>query len=286
MSTRLGIALLWALHFLPLGALRAVGALFGGLLFRLGRERRQIALTNLRLCFPQLSEAERTALARAHFRAFAQSFIERGLLWWASPARLKRLIRIEGRELLPADGAPVLLLAPHFVGLDAGWTRLTMELPMASIYANQKNPDFNAALYQGRMRFNTPLLLSRQMGLRRVVRAVREGRPFYYLPDMDFGRDDSIFVPFFGVPTATITGVPRLAALAGARVLPCVTRMSKDGYVVHIYPAWQDFPGADVAADTRRVNAAIEAWVGEMPEQYFWVHKRFKTRPEGAPSVY
>lgn len=286
MRTRLAIMLLWGLHFLPLGVLRAVGAIFGGLLFHCGRERRHVVLTNLRLCFPRLTEGERVALARAHFRAFAQSFVERGLLWWASPQRLKRLIRVEGREFLPTDGSPVLLLAPHFVGLDAGWTRLTMDLPMASLYANQKNPDFNAALFQGRMRFNAPLLLSRQMGLRRVVRAVREGRPFYYLPDMDFGREDSIFISFFGVPTATITGVPRLATLGGARVLPCLTRMSTDGYVVRIHPAWENFPGPDVAADARRVNAAIEEWIAAMPEQYFWVHKRFKTRPDGEPGVY
>lgn len=286
MSTRLALAAMWLLHFLPLPLLRAVGALFGLLLFAFGHERRHIALTNLGLCFPCLDPAARARLARRHFIAFAQGFLDRGLFWWASPARLRRLIRIEGLEHLPPDGSPVLLLAPHFVGLDAGWTRLTLERRLASVYANQKNPDFNLALYRGRTRFNSPLLLSRQMGLRRVVRAVRDGLPFYYLPDMDFGRDDSIFVPFFGVPAATITGVSRLAALAGARVVPCVTRMTADGYVLRFEPPWDDYPGGDLAADTRRVNAEIEAWIATMPEQYFWLHKRFKTRPEGEPSVY
>ena len=286
MMTRLALALLWLLHFLPLPALRLLGRGLGRLLYRFGRARRHVALTNLRLCFPQMSEAERQQLARRHFAAFACAFLDRVLLWWASPERLRRLVRIDGLENLPTDGSPALMLAPHFVGLDAGGAAIAMQIQAASIYSNQKNPVLNEALRRGRTRFNDPVLLSRQEGLRGIVRAMKKGLPLYYLPDMDFGRADSIFVPFFGVPTATITGVSRLTALVRARVVPCVTQMTDSGYTLHVEPAWTDFPTADVEADTRRVNAAIEGWIAGMPEQYLWVHKRFKTRPPGVPSVY
>ncbi len=288
--TRLSLALMWLLHWLPLPALAMLGRLFGRLLHRFGRERRHVALTNLGLCFPQMSVAEKSALAVRHFEAFGRSFLERGLLWWASAARIRRLVRIEGREHLDAvRGRPVILLVPHFVGLDMGWTRLTLELDMVSIYANQKNLLFNAALYRGRLRFGQSVLLSRQEGTRPAIRAMKAGQPFYYLPDMDYGERDTIFVPFFGVPAATITGLSRLARMTGAAVVPVIARMEGDGYVVALGPAWADYPAPGekgIEIDTRRMNAFIEAAVLQMPEQYFWLHKRFKTRPAGEKGVY
>ncbi len=289
MITRLALVLMWLLHFLPLPVLAALGRGLGALLHALGRERRRVTLTNLRLCFPQMSEAEREALARRHFAAFGRSFIERGLLWWASPERLRRIVRVEGLEHLDAHlGRPVILLVPHFVGLDMGWTRLTLERDMVSIYANQKNLLFNAALYRGRTRFGDSRLLSRQEGTRPALRAMRAGLPFYYLPDMDYGERDTIFVPFFGMPAATITGLSRLTRMADAVVLPVITRMlpGGQGYVVNIGAAWTDFPGERIEDDTRRMNAFIESEVARLPEHYFWLHKRFKTRPPGEPSPY
>ncbi len=186
MITRLALGLLWLLHFLPLSVLALVGRGFGALLHALGRERRHVALTNLRLCFPDMHEAERVRLARAHFAAFGRSFVERGLLWWASAERIRRLVRIEGLEHRQScGGQATIILVPHFVGLDMGWARLTLETDMVSIYANQKNLLFNAALLRGRTRFGNSLLLSRQEGTRPALRAMREGKPFYYLPDMD-----------------------------------------------------------------------------------------------------
>ncbi len=287
--TRVALALMWLLHFLPLRQLEQIGEKFGALLYLLGRERRHVTLTNLRLCFPRMDEAERERLARHHFGMFGRSFVERGLLWWSSPERLRKLARIEGLEHLEAQtGRPVILLVPHFIGLDMGWTLLTMERDMVSIYANQKNLLFNAALYKGRTRFGNSTLLSRQEGTRPAIRAMRAGRPFYYLPDMDYGERDTIFVPFFGVPAATITGLSRLARMSGAVVLPVITRMLEDGqgYVVRIDEAWQNFPGASIEADTLRMNAFIENEVQRMPEQYLWLHKRFKTRPPGEKSPY
>jgi len=285
--TRIALTLMWLLHWLPLPLLAVLGRGLGCLIYFFGRHRRHVALTNLRLCFPHLPEAERRALACRHFEAFGRSFLERGLLWWASAARIRRIVRVVGREHLDAvQGRPVILLVPHFVGLDMGWTRLTLDLGMVSIYANQSNLLFNAALLDGRMRFGDSLLLSRQEGTRKAIKAMKEGRPFYYLPDMDYGQRDTIFVPFFGVPTATITGLSRLARMTGAAVVPVVTRMAGDGYVVSIGAAWPDYPGASIEADTQRMNAFIEAEVLTMPEQYFWLHKRFKTRPPGEKGVY
>lgn len=287
--TRLALGLMWLLHFLPLRRQERIGELFGALLYRFGKERRHVALTNLRLCFPALNDVERERLARRHFAAFGRSFVERGLLWWASPERLCRLVSIEGLEHLDAQvGRPVILLVPHFVALDMGWTRLTLERDMVSIYANQKNLLFNAALLKGRTRFGDSTLLSRQEGTRPAIRAMRTGKSFYYLPDMDYGERDTIFVPFFGVPAATITGLSRLARMADAAVLPVITRMLDDGrgYVVHIGAAWTDFPGESIADDTRRMNAFIESEVQNLPEQYLWLHKRFKTRPPGEKSLY
>ena len=284
MLTRIALAFLWLLRLLPLSVLAAIGNGFGMLLYSVGRRRRAVCLVNLERCFPQLAPREREALARRHFQAFARTFFERSILWWGSPARIRQLVRIEGREHFDAvRGEPLILLAPHFVGMDVAWTRLTLEFEMVSIYSRQKNEVFNTALLAGRSRFGKPFALSRQDGVRPALRAMRAGRPFYYLPDMDFGRRDAIFVPFFGVSAATITGVSRLARLAGARVLPCITRMLPGGagYVVRFLPAWEDYPGLSIEADTRRMNAFIEEQVREMPEQYLWVHKRFKTRPPG-----
>ncbi|MBX9850008.1 MAG: lipid A biosynthesis acyltransferase [Rhodocyclaceae bacterium] len=291
--SRIGIFCMWLLHWLPLPLLALVGRGLGHLLYWAVPERRHIVQTNLRLCFPTMSEGERTALAHEHIALVGRSLLERGLVWWASEARLRRLLRIEGIEHIAPVGsrssdAPVILLAPHFVGLDLGGTRVTMDFDIVSIYARQKSQAFDQLLYHGRSRFGAQRLLSRQDGVRSTVKALREHRPFYYLPDMDYGPRDAVFVSFFGVPAATITGLPRIAALTGARVHACVTEMlpGGQGYVTRIGPAWDNFPSTDIEADTRRMNAFIEAEVLRMPAQYYWVHKRFKTRPEGEASMY
>jgi KDO2-lipid IV(A) lauroyltransferase len=289
MLVRLALGLVWLLHFLPLAILSRVGAIFGMALYALGRERRRVCLINLSRCLPELSATDRGRLARRHFRAFGRSIIERGILWWSPRERILGLVRVRGREHFDAArGQPLILLAPHFVGLDAAWTRLTCELDMTGLYANQKNAVLNKVLREGRVRFGHQQAFSRQEGVRPMLRAMQEGLPIYYLPDMDYGRRDAVFVPFFGVPAATITGVSRIARLAGARVLPCVSRMLPGGagYEVRFYPAWENYPGADDPVDARRMNAFIEERVREMPEQYLWTHKRFKTRPEDEAKWY
>lgn len=289
MTTRAGLFTMWLLHFLPLPVLAFVGKALGLLLYLLGRERRRVARINLGLCFPAMNDKARESLLRDHFRALGRSFLEHGLLWWSSKGRIKKLIRLEGIENWEAvSERPVIWLAPHFVGLDMGGVRLSCDYPAVSVYSHQKNAKFDEMLLHGRKRFGTSTLLSRQQGLRPVVRAMKQNLPFYYLPDMDFGIRDGSFVPFFGVKAATVNGLSRLAAMTGAAVVPCVTRQLPwgRGYVVKFYPAWQDYPSEDIEADTRRMNAFIEERVLEMPEQYYWLHKRFKTRPEGEKSFY
>lgn len=289
MMARLGIFLIWLLHFLPLPILAWFGNALGMLLYVFGAERRTVASINLRLCFPEMSERERGALVRAHFRVFARCFLERGILWWSSQGRIQRLIRVVGLEHFKAvqDG-PVIVLAPHFVALDVGGSSMSQYIDSVSVYSKQKNQLFHNLLLRGRSRFGKQLLYSRQEGMLPVVRALREGLPFYYLPDQDFAAKDALFIPFFGVPASTLTTVPRLVKITGARVVPCISRVLPGGrgYEVRYYPAWDNYPTGDLAADTRRVNEFIEQRVREMPEQYFWLHKRFKTRPEGEEKLY
>ena len=288
--SRLAIAFFWLLHGLPLPVLNGLGRGFGLLLYPLARARRKVVLTNLRLCFPQLDEVARRRLARQHFALLGASLFGRSLLWWSRPARLRRIVRIEGLEHLRAlqqQGRSVLLLAPHFLGLDMAGTRLALEADCVSIYSKQKNKVFDHWLHHGRSRFGDQLLLSRGEGVRSTVKAMKSGRPFYYLPDLDYGPKESIFVPFFGVQAATITGLPRLARLAHAAVLPCVARMQPGGgCVLEIGAPWTDYPGEDIEADTRRMNAWLESVVRTMPAQYYWVHRRFKTRPPGEARFY
>ena len=259
----------------------------GAIAYWLIAERRSVTRLNLAKCFPRMPAAERERLARAHFRAACRAIVEHGILWWSSRERITRLVRCEGLEHLRAlDGRPVIIFAPHFVGLDATLQRLSLEMPVAMMYARQKDPDFEAALYRGRTRFGGHMF-TRQAGVKEGLRAIASGERYYYLPDLDYGPKHSIFVPFFGVPAATITGLSYIARSSGAAVVPCVTRMLPGGgYVARFWPAWKDFPGASDEADARRMVAFVEERVLEMPEQYWWLHKRFKTRPPGEARFY
>ena len=288
--SRIAFAFMWLVHWLPLGAQAAIGNFAGTLAYWLIPGRRKVIRVNLAKCFPQMPEEERERLGREHFRYFMRSFIERGLVWWASRERFLRLFKLEGGENLRVlAGKPVILLAPHFVGVDAACTRVSCDFPLAGMYQHQKDPLFDALLLRGRTRFQpTGLAISRQGGVRQVLAALKARIPVYFAPDLDFGRKDAVFVPFFGVEAATVTSVSRLAKASGATVVPVVTRMlpGGEGYVTTILPALENFPTEDPVADTRRINEFIEAQVRKMPEQYYWVHKRFKTRPEGEPSFY
>jgi Kdo2-lipid IVA lauroyltransferase/acyltransferase len=286
--SRLVFGFMWLVRFLPLGVIAAIGSLVGRALFWLIAERRRVVRINLEKCFPQMPRREREKLARAHFRAFGRSFIERGILWWSRRSRIQRIVRIDGIEHLKGlAGARVIVFAPHFVGLDAALSRLTTEFTMCGMYAKQKDPLFDRLLERGRTRFGGEGF-SRQQGLRASLRPMKSGALYYYLPDLDFGRKHSLFAPFFGVQAATLDVLPQIARLTRAVIVPCVARMlpGGGGYVAQVYPAWSGFPSGDDAADVRRMLAFIEERVLEAPEQYYWLHKRFKTRPEGEAGFY
>lgn len=286
---RLMLVLMWLLHWLPLPLLGRLGEAVGALLFILMRRRRNITLTNLRLCLPDLSQTERHKIARDHFKAYARSVLERGILWWASEARLKRLIQVEPRVPLDQIAAgPTILLCPHFVSLDVAGVAVMLESSLCSIYTKQKNQVFDAALRRGRSRFRPIKIVPRAEGVKPVIRAMREGLPFFMLPDMDFGAKESEFVPFFGIEAATLTAPARIAGATGAKVIPVVATYLPNyaGWKVRFYPAWENYPGKDTLAATRIMNAFIEQRVLEAPAQYFWAHKRFKTRPPGEASLY
>jgi KDO2-lipid IV(A) lauroyltransferase len=284
--SRIVFGFMWLVHFLPLGIQAAIGNAAGAILFWLIPERRRVTRINLGKCFPQKSAQEREQLARAHFRAFCRAFIEQGMLWWSPRGRIEKLVRIEGIENLKGN-ARTIVFAPHFVGFEATLARLALDFPVAMMYSRQKDPAFEARLLAGRTRFGG-LMYPRQGGIKRGIELIESGTFFYYLPDLDFGPKRSVFVPFFGVAAATVTGLAYIARTTGAAVVPCVTRMlpGGGGYVARLYPAWRDFPSGDDHADARRMMAFIEERVLAMPEQYFWLHKRFKTRPGGEARFY
>lgn len=295
MMGRLGawilLGLLWILHWLPLAWQAACGRALGALLWRLARTRRRVALRNLALCLPALDERERQRIAKAHFGWYCRSVLERGLLWWAPPARLRRLIRVSGDAgFAQRHAGPVMWLVPHFVGLDVAGaaTQLYVDRQVASVYQSQTNAVLDAVVRRGRLRHGRAAIFARSETARPLVRAIRQGAAFFNLPDMDFGARDAAFVPFFGVPAATLLAPSRMARALGMTVQPVIARLlpGGQGYEVEFLPPWDDFPTDDAQADTARMNRWIEAQVRAAPEQYLWVHKRFKTRPPGQPPVY
>lgn len=291
LGARLAIAVLWLLHWLPVRLQAMLGAALGALLHRTARSRRRIARRNLELCLPELDADARGALEREHFRWLGRSLLERGLLWYAPRDRLERLIEIEG-DIGVAERVPGahMWLVPHFLGLEAAGlaVQLFQTRPACSIYARQSDPVFDAAMVRGRSRFGAPLLLSRKQGLKPLMRAMRdEHRAFFNLPDMDFGRKDSAFVPFFGVPAATLLAPGRLAKVLDMTVQPVMVEMLEHGgWRVRFGPPWTDWPTGNAEADAAALNRWIESEVRRLPAQYLWVHKRFKTRPAGEGPLY
>ncbi len=290
----LALAFLRLTALLPLPLIWAAGALLGELLYRVLGARRHIALTNLRACFPQLAPAAQRQLARAHFRAFAQAALATPISWWGSEKRMKRLVRTPGKEHFDralAANQPVILLVAHFVAIEVAGMVLAPDYVMIDMYKRPKNLFFDWLIRTRRTRFRTRRggwLIERREGIKPVIRALRRGGSFFYLSDQDQGRDGAVFVPFFGVPAATLTALARLAQLTHAVVIPCFAKQLPwgKGYELIFQPPLDNFPGEDVVADTARMNRIIEDAVREMPEQYFWVHKRFKTRPPGEPAFY
>ena len=286
--TRTGISLMQVLTVFPLPLTRAFGVGLGWALYGLVGARRRVVQANLHLCFPALADADRHQLARQTFVYFAQAWLDRAWLWHAPQAWVRQRVRLTGAVHELAGHEPTVIFLPHFVGLDAAWAAAALHSPRLSttIYTDQSNKLVDQWILRGRQRFGHLRLFGRADGVKPIVTALREGQPLYLLPDMDFGPDDSVFVPFYGLPTATVPSLSRFARLGRAKVVPLVPRLTPRGYDVEVLPAWVHFPTEDPVADAARMNAHLQAYIDTMPAQYYWVHKRFKTRPDGEPPVY
>ena len=286
----LGLGLMKCMAALPFRWQLAAGGRMGRLLGKIARRRRRIAAINLELCFPEWSPAERNTLLEQHFAALGIGLFETAMAWWAPDEKLRGLARVEGAEHLEralAGGKGVILLTGHFTTLELGARFITWHQPFHAMYRSHKNPLYETVMRRERERRSRFPPLPHE-DLRGLLRAFRKGRAVWYAPDQNHGRRNSVFVPFFGIPACTITATSRLAALSGAAVVPYFPRRlaGTAGYEVVILPALEHFPGGDVTADTRRINELLEHYVRRAPDQYLWVHRRFKTRPPGSPSLY
>ncbi|HQS22503.1 MULTISPECIES: lipid A biosynthesis acyltransferase [unclassified Acidovorax] len=288
MTGRLGVWFMRVLAHVPLPALRALGWCLGQLLYVLAVPRRKVALRNLALCFPKATVAQRSRWARETFVVFCQTWLDRSWLWFAPREVVQRRVRLQGALNELEGDTPTIIFAPHFYGMDAGGTALTLHTPRAftSIFSTHPDPAVDAWFMAGRQRFGDVRMLNRADGVKPIISNLRKGGLLYLLSDMDFGPGESIFVPFYGVPTATVPSLPRFARLGRAKVIGMYTRLTPTGYVAEITPAWEGYPSDDVEADTAQMNLRLQSYIDTMPGQYYWVHKRFKTRPAGEPSVY
>ena len=285
-----GMGLLWLLVFLPQRLRVVLGARLGDIFYFLGKRVRRTAERNIELCFPDLEPLLKNDLVRRHFRAFGAVMLSVSLVWWVSVARLHQLVRVRNREHYDralAAGKNIILLAPHFLSLEVAGILLGQERRMLSMYKQSNNDLVDWIIRRSRQRFGGTMI-ERGSHLKGMVRQIRAGHPFYYLPDQNPGEAGHVFAPFFGVPAGTITALSRIARLGDAVVIPCFTRLlpKGGGYEVIFHAPLENFPSGDDLADATQMNAAIEAGVREMPEQYMWTYKRFKQRPPGGPNLY
>lgn len=289
-ATWLSVSVLFVLNLLPMAVTDGVANMLGDLAREINAKRRRIARKNLQLCFPGLSATELKRMLKQVSRAQVRSVLHYGLIWWAPKSVLQKRIEVIGLEHIEASrqaGRSVIVMTSHSVGLEAAVTIISMHYPVSAIFKKIKNLVTNWLIFRGRSRFGT-ILYSRDVGLRPVIKDVRAGQVLFYLSDEDLGRDQSVFVPFFGIPKATIPVLGRLAKSCNADVLPCISCYdeSRHKYVIHILPAMQNFPEGDDEQDAARMNQAIEETVGICPEQYFWTLRLFRTRPEGETRFY
>lgn len=283
------MGLLWCTAHLPLRWALASGDLLGRMAYYLVPYRRRIVEINLALCFPELAAAERTAMVRENLRYTGRGFVEAGIAWWGDWALIRRLAHFDGLEHLWRaldEGRGVILLGAHFTSLELSGRIMLTQIPFQVIYRENRNPVIERFMHRSRHRHYEQTIQRRD--LRSVVHALRKRRIVWYPPDQDYGRPHSVFAPFFGIPAATITMTSRLARLSGAAVIPAYGTAREDGvgYTIKLYPALENFPSGDDQLDAMRINAVLEAEVRRQPQQYYWVHRRFKTRADGTPAPY
>lgn len=280
-----GLGILRLVVLLPLPVIWLMGVVIGEGIYWLFPSRRHIAMTNLKLCFPELSDKQRKKLLRKNFYATGQGIFDAGIAWWASSERLCRLTKLTNRhhyDKAIEQGKPIVLLAGHFVALDIGGMLLSSERPFASIYKKPRNKLLHYFMVRGREHFGQMTLVETRDNVKLILRTLKNKQPFYFPGDQDFGRKRSVFVKFFNTSAATVPTLGRLAKLADAVVIPCFTFQLPRGrgYEVVFKGPLKNFPSGDVEQDAARMNQVIEEAVRTKPEQYFWVHRRFKTQPD------
>lgn len=286
-----GLGLLWLTIRLPYRVLLGLGRLVGWGMYHLMGERREIARINLELCFPQWSQAERDRVLRENFASNGIALFEMAMAWWWPPQRLAKLARIEGLEHLQqaaAEGQGVVLMSLHFTTLEIGAALLGQQATIDGMYREHKNAAFDYVQRRGRERHNADAIAVEREDVRSMLKSLRKGRGIWYAPDQDYGRKASVFVPLFGVTAATVTATATFARLGKARVVPFTQTRLPDaqGYLLKVHPPLEDFPAGDETADALRINQWVEQQIEQQPEQYMWVHRRFKTRPEGEARPY
>jgi len=287
--TWVGLGLLRLIWQLPYRLRLAVGRLLGRVMWLLLPRRRRVVAVNLALCFPQLTPAERRRLVRAHFRSAGMGLVEAAMCWWSSDEALAPLAQFHGLEHLDAAAAAgrgVILFSGHVTPLEIGGRLVALKHPLVVMYKSAKDPLFESVLKRSRERHAARAI--QRHDVRGLIRSLKEGLVCWYAPDQDFGRKNALFAPFFGIPTATVTATSRFAQTTGAPVVPFFPARRADGrgYDLFFLPALEGFPSGDDLADTSRLNGLLEAHVRRYPEQYIWLHRRFKTRPEGEPDPY
>jgi KDO2-lipid IV(A) lauroyltransferase len=286
----IGIGLLRLLVLLPLRAQLSIGAAIGRVMYRLLPSRRFVAEVNLRLCFPERSEAERRQLLRRHFESLGMGLFELGMAWWASDRRVLSLVKVDGLENLQhalGAGHGALILSGHFAATELTGRAIQLAVPnLAALYRPSRNPLVDELLRRGRKR--AAAIQIPKDNIRQLVRTLRQGAGVWYASDQSYRRQHSVLVPFFGEPAMTNGALTPIARLSGAPVVPYFPSRLPEGrgYQVRILPALSEFPTADVAEDARRINTLIEEHIRRAPEQYYWVHRRFKGRPRDFPDPY
>lgn len=286
----LGIGFIWLIARLPYRTLMQLGHGLGAIVQRARSPRRKVAATNIALCFPELSPDEQKQLVDANLHDIGLMMMEFALGWMGSDQALKRVpVTIEGMEHLQAarmQGKGVLLVGGHFSHLELCARLVSQHMRIAGMYRQMDSAVFEYAVLSSRLHYADAMF--DKDDIRGTVKYLRGGGTLWYAPDQDMRSKDNAFVPFFGVPAATITATHHLARLSKAVVIPFFHRRLPDGrgYALRLGAPLTDFPSDDANVDTARINRCIEAMVREAPEQYLWVHKRFKTRPEGFPPIY
>lgn len=287
--TWLGLGVMWLLCQLPYTWIQFIGKGLGKVAYYLGKQRRHIAETNIKLCFPELSSDEQAALVKRSFHSLGISMLETGMAWWWPKSRLAKYVVFEGKEHLEAlKDQGVLLVAMHFTTLEIGAALLGMHFPIDGMYRKHKNPVFDYIQRRGRENYHPSSRTIPRKDIRTMLKALRDGRIVWYAPDQDYGPKQSVFVPFFGVQAATVTATSKFARMGKAKVVVFSQQRlpGNKGYLVTIHPPLSDFPSKDEAADALRVNQCIEQEIRKKPDQYMWLHRRFKTRPEGEAKLY